>query len=204
MTTAPALPPPVEIQDPDARRDMAVRFLRHAEEEFAKGNRLQASEKAWGAVAQQLKAIAEQRGWEHEGHFRLYDIARYLDKEYKTEEHSPRIGSVVLALDKGHRNFYENDITEIQIDLAINEANEVVEELERLRHLDPRPYTISSQTEQAMVRRLTGTEYAYPTTRRFINQERLNERRAKWGKPPDEGDGHATDHPTPDQRPPRR
>ena len=62
MTTTPELPPAAEAQGPDARRAMALRFLGHAEEELAKGHRLQASEKAWGAVAQQLKAIAEQRG----------------------------------------------------------------------------------------------------------------------------------------------
>ena len=77
-----------------------------------------------------------------------------------------------------------------------------VAELERLRHLPPWPYTISSQTEQAMVRRLTGTQYSYPTTRPFINQKRLKERRAKWGKPPDDEDGDSTDYPASSAPPP--
>ncbi len=162
---------------------MALRFIRHAEEEMAKVHRLQASEKAWGALAQQLKAIAEQRGWELEAHYRLYDIARYLDKEYQRRG---RVGSTVLALAAGHRNFYENDVNEIQLDVAA----EVVEELEGMRHRPPQPFTISTRSEQGMVRRLTGTEYAFPTTRRrgFVNDERLRERRSRWGEPPGESE----------------
>ena len=41
------------------------RFLAQAKEELAAGDLQQASEKGWGAAAQMLKAIAEQRGWEH-------------------------------------------------------------------------------------------------------------------------------------------
>ena len=167
MTTTPELPPPAEIQAPDDRRAMALRFIRHAGEEMAKGHRLQASEKAWGAVAQQLKAIAGQRGWEHEAHYRLYDIARYLDKEYQTRG---RIGSTGLALAAGHRNFYENDVNEIQLTLALDVATEVVEELEGMRHRPPQPFTISTRSEQGMVRRLTGTEYAFPTTTERLHQ----------------------------------
>ena len=37
-------------------------FLEHARIEIANGNRLQASEKIWGAAAHALKAIAIQRG----------------------------------------------------------------------------------------------------------------------------------------------
>ena len=36
-----------------------------ADEEFHRGDLLQASEKAWGAVSQHLKASAEERGWAH-------------------------------------------------------------------------------------------------------------------------------------------
>ena len=40
------------------------RLMRHAEEQLAKGDRLQASEKAWGAAVHRLKDIANKRGWE--------------------------------------------------------------------------------------------------------------------------------------------
>ena len=44
------------------------RFLAQAKEELAAGDLPQASEKGWGATAQILKAVAEQRGWEHSRH----------------------------------------------------------------------------------------------------------------------------------------
>ena len=55
--TTPTLPPP-GVQTPDNHWAIALRFLDHAQEELDKGNRLQAGEKAWGAVAHQFKAIA--------------------------------------------------------------------------------------------------------------------------------------------------
>ena len=39
----------------------SLRLIRHAQDELDRGDRLQASEKAWGAVAHQLKAIANDR-----------------------------------------------------------------------------------------------------------------------------------------------
>ena len=44
------------------------RFLAQAKQELAAGDLPQASEKGWGATAQILKAVAEQRGWEHSRH----------------------------------------------------------------------------------------------------------------------------------------
>ena len=62
MVTAPERPPP-GIQSIEDRRQMARRLIIHAREELQKGHRLQAGEKAWGAVVHPLKGIAEQRGW---------------------------------------------------------------------------------------------------------------------------------------------
>ena len=44
------------------------RFLAQAKQELAAGDLPQASEKGSGATAQILKAVAEQRGWEHSRH----------------------------------------------------------------------------------------------------------------------------------------
>ncbi len=51
-----------------AGRDLLVK----AREELAQGDVRQASEKGWGAAAQMVRAVAEQRGWEHTGHALLY------------------------------------------------------------------------------------------------------------------------------------
>ena len=49
-------------------RQASERFLAQARQEFADGDLAQASEKGWGATAQMLKAIAQQRGWQHHRH----------------------------------------------------------------------------------------------------------------------------------------
>ena len=52
---------PIESHDIHSRR-----LIRHAEEMLEAGDRLQASEKAWGAVAHRLKVVADNRGWRYE------------------------------------------------------------------------------------------------------------------------------------------
>ncbi len=53
---------------------LSRRFVRQAQEEFDKGDRLQASEKAWGAAAHAVKAVAASRGWNHNSHRLLFDV----------------------------------------------------------------------------------------------------------------------------------
>ena len=57
------------------------RFLVQARAELVAGDLPQASEKGWGAAAQMLKAIAEQRGWEHGKHRHLSRVASRLRAE---------------------------------------------------------------------------------------------------------------------------
>ena len=52
------------LERAEFHRDLAERFLREAEELLAKGDHLQASEKAWGAAAQMVKAVAAEKGKE--------------------------------------------------------------------------------------------------------------------------------------------
>ena len=73
MLTAPDLPEPGE-QSLDDRRQISRRFIIHAREELEKGHRLQAGEKAWGAVVHPLKAIAEQRGWRRQSHRDIHNV----------------------------------------------------------------------------------------------------------------------------------
>ena len=68
MTIAPDLPAHGTQSVADRLQKIGRRMIIHAREELEAGNRLQAGEKAWGAVVQPLKAIAEQRGWPHQSH----------------------------------------------------------------------------------------------------------------------------------------
>ena len=93
MTTAV----PIETYDVHSRR-----LIAHAEIELAKGDRLQASKKAWGAVAHRLKAIADRRGWEYVTHRQVFGIVERLADELG----DPRIEVLFYAANGLHRNYY--------------------------------------------------------------------------------------------------
>ena len=79
-------------------------FMRQAEEEFAKGDKLQASEKAWGAAAHAVKAVAQRRGWRHDGHRYLFEA---IDSIYG-ETGDPELRGLFGTANSLHMNFYEN------------------------------------------------------------------------------------------------
>ena len=56
-------------------REISAQFLDHAEDEFRRGDLLQASEKAWGAVSHCVNAVARQRSWPLGSHRRLIENA---------------------------------------------------------------------------------------------------------------------------------
>ena len=65
------------MTSPKYQRD-SRRLLAQARSELTQGDLHRASEKGWGAAAQMMKAIAEQRGWEHERHRHLTRDASHL------------------------------------------------------------------------------------------------------------------------------
>ena len=83
----------------------ASRFLlSQGESELVRGDTRQASEKGWGAAAQMVKSIAEQRGWEHKGHAELYNVIARLVVETGDDE----IRRLFAVAGNLHVNFYEN------------------------------------------------------------------------------------------------
>ncbi len=85
-------------------QEAARQLLAQAFEELAEGDSRQASEKGWGAAAQIIKAIASQRGWNHNNHASLYRVIARLVKETGDKDIHSRF-STANAL---HQNFYEN------------------------------------------------------------------------------------------------
>ena len=78
-------------------------LLDQARAELAAGDVRQASEKGWGAAAQMVKAVAQQRGWEHGGHRQLFQVARRL----RDETGNPEIRRLFAVARDLHVNFYE-------------------------------------------------------------------------------------------------
>ena len=84
--------------------EASTTLLDQAEAELAAGDVRQASEKGWGAAAQIVKAVAEQRGWSHQSHAALYRVIDQLVMQTDDESIS-NLFHVASAL---HQNFYEN------------------------------------------------------------------------------------------------
>ena len=88
-------------------QQLSEHLLAEARQELAAGGLPQASEYGWGATTQILKAIAEQRGWEHHRHRHYLRIASRLRAETGDSDILRLFGAANLL----HENFYENDMS---------------------------------------------------------------------------------------------
>ena len=104
-------------------------FLGHAEDLFRAGDTLQASEKAWGAVAHCLKSIARRRNWPSGSHQALSVIKNRL-----AEESDDPVRIVILYKSAGllHKNFYEDWLANDVVERYIGDVREVVALLEEV------------------------------------------------------------------------
>ncbi len=120
----------VNGRDPKVEEHLRIsrQFLRQAQAEFAEGDRLQASEKAWGAAAHAVKAVAEQRGWQHNGHRYLFEA---IDRIFRETDDS-QIRDLFRTANSLHMNFYENWQTDDFVQDGIERVEVLVEKLEPL------------------------------------------------------------------------
>ena len=93
---------------------------------MAIGDVRQASEKGWGAAALMLKAIAEQRGWEHGKHRHLSRVASRL----RVETGDRDIYRWYQVADARHGNFYEDETAPEDIDDSLNDVERLLDKLE--------------------------------------------------------------------------
>ena len=132
---------------------MSRRFLAHAEKQLKHHDRVQAAEKIWGAVAQTLKAIGEQRGWEHRGHSNILAINEQLGLEFGRVREFYRYMDMAENM---HRNFYENRQSEGAVRSALEDAKLFIAELDEIRAAPPRPYTVRDDDDRVRLGRLLG------------------------------------------------
>ena len=84
-------------------RERSRHFLDLVDDELARGELEEASNKLWGAAAHAIKAVAERRGWEHYVH-RLLEAAVY---RLVHEEHAPRDLLIqYITASAYHQRFY--------------------------------------------------------------------------------------------------
>ena len=92
----------------------------------------QASEKGWGATAQIIKAVAEERGWEHIRHAQLIATVRRVVAETGDQELWLSFGA---ARDL-HENFYEEEMASDDVDFHLAQVSGFVEKMRGLLNGD--------------------------------------------------------------------
>ena len=141
-----------QTSDADDYAAISRQFVAHAREQLAQGDRLQASEKVWGAANYALKAVAIQRGWRHREQRTIFAIANQLSEEMQDPSYSARL----LNAQAIHYNFYDDYLGEDDIIRGIESVAGYVAELERVRTLPPQPFTVANSHDQGRLRRLLG------------------------------------------------
>ncbi len=117
----------------ERHRDISALFLEHAEDEFRKGNLLQASEKAWGAVAHCMNSIAHDLAWEVGTHKRLVENVRTLiDRDPPQAAHRRLLFRSVESL---HANFYQEFMDQDSVGEGIENARELIQAFTHLARL---------------------------------------------------------------------
>ena len=105
------------------------RLMRHAIEQLELDDRLQASEKAWGAVAHKMKVVAERRGWQYKAHRHAYEIVDRLTEEMD----DPRVQRLFNTANTLHQNFYTDEKPISVLRRDFEDVKELLEILESTR-----------------------------------------------------------------------
>ena len=132
--------------------DLSRQYMERADEYLRLGDRVQASEKGWGAVAEAFKSIAEARGWGHQSQRLLNDIAFQLSEEWNR----PDVRRLFVVAKDLHINFYEDNMGLDDIAASIGDAKTLLNELETLRQQPTRPAALDNRERRLRWRRLTG------------------------------------------------
>lgn len=121
-----------EITDPGVKAELHLKlcekYLQEAENLLNKGDYVQASEKAWGAASQVVKAVAAKRGIELRSHGDLWKFVTKLVEETGDVE-LRRLWYVASGL---HVNFYEAWATPEMVRGGVEDVKRFVEKLKKI------------------------------------------------------------------------
>ncbi|MCY3918516.1 MAG: hypothetical protein OXG38_01760 [Chloroflexi bacterium] len=110
----------------DHPTDTANELLAAARASLAEGDLMQASAKGWGAAAQMVTAIAEDRGWDHADRGDLYRAVRRLAKELPDQDLRP----LFLSANSLEQNSHEDWMTESFVAGGIDDVEQFAAALE--------------------------------------------------------------------------
>jgi len=121
----------LNLVDPEARAELHLKlcekYMREAEDFLAKRDYVQASEKAWGAASQMVKASAAKEGKELRSHAALWDHVDELAEKLTDFELRHLWGRA----NNLHQNFYENWMPPREVELSVEDVKSFMEKLRK-------------------------------------------------------------------------
>ena len=139
----------------DRRADDARRLLAQAHYELhKKGDRLQASDKAAGAVAHAVKAIGCDRQWRHDSHNLRRQIVNLLAAEFGQQE----LSNLQAIADRMRDNFHTDQLYEWELSEYLSRITAGMEILWAVRARGNNPDFAPSPGQQRAIERLLLTE----------------------------------------------
>ena len=109
--------------------EISAIFLDRAEDSLRAGDLLQASEKAWGAVAHCLKSIARLRNWPSGSHQALGVIKDRLAEE---SDDPGMLVELYMRVELLHTNFYEDWFKRETVERGVRSARELTALLQEI------------------------------------------------------------------------
>ena len=149
MTTA--APEQLRPSPPYRYAELSQEHLEKAAAALADDDALQASEEIWDAVASALKAVCQERGWNHRFHNHLRAAALYLAEEGSR----PDFIIAFAAFDSLHTNNYEHQWYAADVVPLLDLARDFCQSLNQLRQTPPPDWNrFSRQKRQSLTHRL--------------------------------------------------
>ena len=144
----------IQASPPERYDEISRHLLRQAQAELAKGDILQASEKAWGATAHAVKSACQRLGWNHHAHTHLRLAASYIATELGRDDLRAAFG----YLDGIHTNYYEHQMGADDVRTQVDRAAYFTRQLAALPIdellLNPRRASLPRMEREGQERRL--------------------------------------------------
>ena len=113
--------------------ELSAEHLDKAAVALANDDALQASEEIWGAAASALKAVCQERGWNHRFHNHLRAAAIYLSLEWNR----PDLELMFGFIESMHTNYYEHQWYVGEVRRRLEVVKPYCQEILRLRGIEP-------------------------------------------------------------------
>ncbi|MCL7396955.1 MAG: PaREP1 family protein [Thaumarchaeota archaeon] len=121
-----------EPLNPDEKTEihlkLSEKYMDDAEEYLRKRDYIQASEKAWGAASQIVKALAAKEGRELRSHASLWEYMDELAERLRDKELRYLWGRAKNL----HQNFYENWMPSREVELAVDDVKMLIGKLKTI------------------------------------------------------------------------